>query len=268
MWDDWVHWTSRQAVSNYVAPGTELGYLVRPGFGLDDVATSQHFDASVWKTETMRLSVFAEYNRVGANFVGPNTIIKREDPFSTPDSTTMRLGGSFWWNPISFTLEQRTQQSLVENNGPTKVENQISASVSLDDFRTRSGWIPQSMSWVAPSSAYLYYGQGRMSAALDQGVNGDTISDVGAGLSWNVKNFYASFGYWTSNYQSQLYPWKGSGLDGSLGFYEGQWTFDLYFDVYLSSYAYMPSTDVLVGQQLIGQKYNEIDSGFRFTTHF
>jgi hypothetical protein len=149
------------------------------------------------------------------------------------------------------------------------VENQIGVSLNLDDLRTRSGWIPQGMSWVVPSSTYLTVGQGRVSAALDQGVNGDTVSDVSAGLSWNVGKFYANVGYWWSNYQSQLYPWKGSGFDGSLGFYEGQWAVDLYLDVYRSSYGYPQQwVDVLAGQQLITQQYNEISGGFRFTSRF
>jgi hypothetical protein len=43
----------------------------------------------------------------------------------------------------------------------------------------------------------------------------------------------------------------------------------LYLDVYRSSYAYPQQwVDVLAGQQLITQKYNEIDSGFRFTARF
>ena len=269
LWDDWVRWTSRQAVSNYVTPGTEPGYLVRPGFGPDDVATSQHIDAGIWKTDSMRLSVFAEYDRVGAYFDAPKFAIKPQDPFATPNSTTMRLGSAVAWGPITFTLEQRTQQSLAQYNAPIKVENQVGVSLSLDDLRTRSGWIPQGMSWAMPSSTYLIVGQGRVSAALDQGVNGDTVSDVSAGLSWNVGKFYANFGYWTSNYQSQLYPWKGSGLDGSLGFYEGQWAFDLYFDVYRSSYGYPQQwVDVLAGPQLITQQYNDISGGFRLTSHF
>jgi len=272
MWDDWVHWTSRQAVSNYVAPGTGLGYLVRPGFEFDDVATSQHFDATVWKTETMWLALYGEYARVGANFEVPTApqIIKRDDPFATPNSSTTRLGGSFGWKTITFNFEQRTQQSLAEDNAPVKVENKIGVSLSLDELRTnKTGWIPQSVSWALPSSAYLYYGRGKVRAPVDQWVNGDTISDVSAGLSWNVKNFYATAGYWWSNYQSPLYPWKGSGLDGSLGFYVDQWAFDLYFDVYLSSSGSPQQwVDGLPTQQLIPQKYNEIDSGFRFTTHF
>jgi hypothetical protein len=269
LWDDWIRLTSRQAVSNYIAPGTNVGYPVRPGFGPDEVATSQHIDASIWKTESMRLSVFAEYDRVGAYFEAPNFAIKPQDPFATPNSTTMRLGSAATWGPITFTLEQRTQQSLAEYNAPIKVENQIGLSLSLDDLRTRTGWIPQGMSWIVPSSTYLTVGQGRVSATLDQGVNGDTISDVSAGLSWKVGNYYANIGYWLSNYQSQLYPWKGSGLDGSLGFYQGQWTVDLYFDVYRSSYAYAQQwTDVLASQQLITQKYNDISGGFRFTERF
>jgi hypothetical protein len=267
LWDDWVRWTSRQAVSNYVTPGTGPGYLVRPGFGPDDVATSQHIDAGIWKTDSMRLSVFAEYDRVGAYFEAPKFAIKPQDPFASPNSTTMRLGSAVAWGPITFTLEQRTQQSLAQYNAPIKVENQIGLSLSLDDLRIRTGSIPQGMSWMVPSSAYLIVGQGRVSAALDQGVNGDTVSDVSAGLSWNVGKFYANFGYWTSNYQSQLYPWKGSGLDGSLGFYEGQWGVDLYFDIYRSSYAYPEQADVLAGQ-LITQKYNDVAGGFRFTGHF
>jgi len=269
LWDDWVRLTSRQAVSNYVTPGTNVGYLVRPGFGADEVATSQHIDAGIWKTESMRLSVFAEYDRVGAYFEAPNFAIKPQDPFATPNSTTMRLGTAATWGPITFTLEQRTQQSLAEYNAPIKVENQIGLSLSLDDLRTRTGWIPQGMSWILPSSTYLIVGQGRVSAALDQGVNGDTISDVSAGLSWNVGSYYANIGYWMSNYQSQLYPWKGSGLDGSIGFYEGQWAVDLYFDVYRSSYAYPQQwVGVLAGQQLSTQQYNDISGGFRLTGHF
>ena len=88
-------------------------------------------------------------------------------------------------------------------------------------------------------------------------------------VSWNVGKFYANFGYWTSNYQSQLYPWKGYGLDGSVGFYEGQWSVDLYLDAYRSSYAYAQQwTDVLASQQLITQKYNDMSGGFRFTERF
>jgi hypothetical protein len=268
LWDDWVRWTSRQAVSNYITPGAEPGYLVQPGFGADDVATSQHIDAGIWKTGSMRLSVFAEYDRVGAYFEAPKFAIKPQDPFATPNSTTTRLGSTVALGPITFTLEQRAQQSLAVDNAPIKTENQIGVSLSLDDLRTRSSWIPQGMSWALPSSTYLILGQGRVRAALDQGVNGDTTSDVSAGLSWNVGNFYANFGYWMSNYQSQLYPWKGSGLDGSLGFYQGLWAVDLYFDVYRSSYAYPQQwADVLAGQ-LVTQKYNDFSGGFRLTGRF
>jgi hypothetical protein len=269
LWDDWLRWTSRQAVSNYVTPGTEPGYLARPGFGSDDVATSQHIDAGIWKTDSMRLSVFAEYDRVGAYFEAPKFAIKPQDPFATPNSTTTRFGSAMAWGPITFTLEQRSQQSLAQYNAPIKVENNVGVSLSLDDLRTRSGWIPQGMSWAFPSSTYLIVGQGRVSAALNQGVNGDTVSDVSAGLTWKVGNFYANVGYWWSNYQSQLYPWKGSGLDGSIGFYEGPWAIDLYFDVYRSSYGYPQQwVDVLAGQQLITQQYNDISGGFRLTTRF
>src|SRR5204863_5405976 len=133
-----------------------------------------------------------------------------------PNSTTTILGSAVTWGPITFTLGQRAQQNLTYD-APRAIENQIGVSLSLDDLRTRSG-LPQ-MSWLIPSSTYLTVGQGRITAALNQGVNGDSISDVSAGLSWNVGNFYATLGYWSSNYVSQLYPWKGYGLDGSLGFY-------------------------------------------------
>jgi hypothetical protein len=268
MWDDWVRWTSRQAVSNYITPGTPDANLgVRPGFGSDDLATSQHIDASIWKTGSMRLSVFAEYDRVGTYFEAPTFAIKPQDPFSKPNSTTTVLGSAVAWGPITFTLGQRAQQSLTYD-APRAIENQISVSLSLDDLRTRSG-LPQAMSWLVPSSTYVTAGRGRVTAAMDQGVNGDTISDVSAGLSWNVGSFYATLGYWTSNYQSQLYPWKGYGLDGSLGFYGNQWGLDLYFDVYRSSYGYMQEwTDLVAGQQLITQKYNDFVGGVRFTQRF
>lgn len=269
MGDDWVRWTSRQAVSNYIEPGTDVGYLVRPGFGFDDTATSQHIDAGIWKTGSMRLSVFAEYDRVGAYFQAPTFAIKRDDPFSTPNSTTTRLGSSIEWGPIVFTLDQRAQQSLALDNAPITTENQIGVWLNLDDLRARNDWIPQNASWLMPSSMYLTVGQGRVRATLQQGVNGDTVSEVSAGLSWKRGNVYADLGYWTSNYQSQLYPWKGSGLNGSLGFYEGQWNVGLYFDVYRSSYAYaQQSADVLVGQPLVAQQYNNLDAGLYLTGRF
>ncbi len=134
MWDDWVRWTSRQAVSNYITPGTpdaNLGYLVRPGFGLDDVASSQHIDTAIWKTNSMRLSVFAEYDRVGAFFEAPKFAMKAQDPFATPNSTTTRLGSSIQWGAVTFTLEQRAQQSLAQYNAPTKVTRSEYRSIWL-----------------------------------------------------------------------------------------------------------------------------------------
>jgi hypothetical protein len=101
---------------------------------------------------------------------------------------------------------------------------------------------------------------------LSQGVNGDTTSDVSAGLSWTRGKIYANLGYWQSDYQSQLYPWKGSGINGSLGFYEGQWGIDLYFDGSTSATSY-----ALTGmQQLIPQTFDAkyLTSGLRFHSTF
>jgi hypothetical protein len=279
VWDDWVRWTSREAFSNYVTPGAAFGNLTRTGVGFNDAATSQRIESAIWKTDAMRLSLFAEYARVGEYFEAPNFIIKREDPFSIPNSTTTRLGGVVQQGPITFTLEQRTQQSLAQDNAPIKVENQVAVSLSLHELWGRSGWIPEGISWVIPSSIDLSVGQGRMRASLDQGVNGDTTSDVSTGLSWNLGKFYAYFGYWQSDYQSQLYPWKGSGIDGSLGFYEGQWAIDFYFDVSrsvtssaLAGYA-LAGMQPLVGtqplmQQWTTQRYDVISGGLSVSTHF
>jgi hypothetical protein len=264
MWDDWVRWTSRQGVSNYITPGTGPGYLMGTGVPLDNVATSQHVDTNIWKTGSTTLSLFAEYDRVGALFEAPVFAIKHQDPFSTPNSTTTRLGGAVQQGPITFTLEQRAQQSLAQDNAPINVENQIGVSLSFDELLRRSGWIPENMSWVMPASAYLTVGQGRVRAALDQGVNGDTTTDVSAGLSWNRDKIYGSLGFWQSDYQSQLYPWRGYGIDGSVGFHEGQWGVDLYFDVYNSLMSYpIPGL-----QQATTQGSNVITGGILFSEHF
>src|SRR4029434_2245173 len=103
--------------------------------------------------------------------------------------------GSVERGPITFTLEQREQQSLVQDNAPILVKNQIGVSLSFDQLLGRSGGILQGTSWVVPSSAYFIVAQGRMRASLSQGVNGDTTSDVSAGLSWNVEKIYANFGH-------------------------------------------------------------------------
>jgi hypothetical protein len=146
------------------------------------------------------------------------------------------------------------------------VKNQIGVSLSFDQLLGRSGGILQGTSWVVPSSAYFIVAQGRMRASLSQGVNGDTTSDVSAGLSWNVEKIYANFGYWQSDYQSQLYPWKGSGINGSLGFYEGQWGIDLYFDVSRSATSYALTGMQQSTTQTFGAMY--VTSGLRFYRTF
>lgn len=124
--------------------------------------------------------------------------------------------------------------------------------------------IPEGFSSLMPSSAYVNVGQGRVRAALDQGVNGDTTSDVSAGLSWNRDKIYASIDYWRSGYQSQLYPWKGWGLDASVGYHESDWGVDLYFDAYSSMTSY-PLAGLI---PLTTDKYAVISSGLLFSKHF
>ena len=238
VWDDRVRLTSRQAVSSYFKPGTDLGYLRQTGVGFDNGATSQRIETSILKTDLMRLSLFADYARVGTYFGAPDGAIKRQDPFSKPNSTTTQLGAIVERGPFTFTLKQSAQQSLAQDNAPIQVQNQIGVWLNFDELLGRSGRIPEGMSWVVPSSAWLNVGQGRMRASLSQGVNGDTTSDVSAGLSWNLGKIYANLGYWQSEYQSQLYPWKRSGIDGSLGFNEGQWGIGMYFDVGRSADTY------------------------------
>ena len=266
VWDDWVRWTSRQAVSNYITPGTDPGYLRQTGVGFDNGATSQRIETGILKTDSMRLSLFADYARVGAYFEAPNFAIKRQDSFSKPNSTTTQLGGTVERGPFTFTLAQRTQQSLAQDNAPIEVQNQIGVSLSFDQLLGRSGGILGGMSWVVPSSAYLNVGQGRMRASLSQGVNGDTTSDVSAGLSWNLGKIYANLGYWQSDYQSQLYPWKGSGINGSLGFYEGPWGIDLYFDGGTSATSYALTGMQQLTTQTFDAKY--MTSGLRFHSTF
>ena len=265
MWDDWVRWTSRQALSDYIAPNADLGSVTRAGFGLDNAATSQHLDASVWKAGSMRVSLFGEYDRVGAFFAAPTFVIKGSDPFLIPNSATTRMGGAVQQGPITFTLEQRTRQSLAQDNAPSNVENSIGLSLSFDELLAGKGWIPEGMSWLLPSSAYVNAGQGRVRAAFDQGINGDTTSDVSAGLSWSRDKIYASVDYWRSDYQSQIYPWKGWGLDASVGYHEAEWGIDLYFDAYSSATSYPLAGLVPV---LTTDKYAVFSGGLLFSRHF
>jgi hypothetical protein len=258
-WDDWVRWTSRQAISNYIKPGADLGHLRHTGAELDNGAISQRIETSILKIDAMRVSLFADYAKVGANFAAPDFAIKRQDPFSKPNSTTTRLGAIVEQGPITFTLEQRAQQSLAEDNAPIYVQNQIGASLSFDKLLGRSANIQESLSWIMPSSAWFNVGQGRMGAALSQGVDGDTTSDVSVGLAWSLGKIYANLGYWYSDYQSQLYPWKGSGISSSVGLYEGLWGIDVYFNVGRSTTSYG-----LAGlQQPINPEF-DLTSGLRF----
>jgi hypothetical protein len=263
MWDDTLRWTSRQAISNYVTPNADLGYLTRAGL-LDNAATSQHLDASIWKAGSMRVSLFGEYDRVGALFTAPTFIIKGSDPFSIAASTTTRVGAAVQQGPITFTLEQRTRQSLAQDNAPTNVENQIGVSLNSEELFRGRGWVADGMSWLLPT-AYVNIGQGRVRAAFDQGVDGDTASDVSAGFSWYHDKIYAAVDYWRSEYQSQLYPWKGWGLDASVGYHEAEWGIDLYFDAYSSMASYALAGLVPV---LTTDKSAVISGGLIFSRHF
>jgi hypothetical protein len=267
MWDDRVRLTSRQAVSSYIAPGTNIAYLTQTGPGFDNAASSQRLDTVIWKNGSTSMSLFGEYDRVGTYFQAPNFAIKPQDPFSKPNSTTTRLGGALQQGPITLTLEQRAQQSLVDN-APLKVENLVGISLGFDELWGQSRWIPESISWAVPTSAYLTVGQGRVRAAIDQGVNGDTVSDVSGGLLWNRNKVFAYLGYWRSDYQSRLYPWKGSGFDGSLGYHEGQWGVDLYVDLYRSmtvtSAAYTTVQPAAVTQQSTTEGFNALYTGLAF----
>jgi hypothetical protein len=263
MWDDWVRWTSRQAVSNYIKPGADPGYLGQTGVGFSNGATSQRIETGIFKTDSMKLSVFADYARVGAYFAAPDFAIKRQDPFSKPNSTTTRLGAIVEQGPFALTLEQRNQQSLAQDNAPIHVQNQIGASLNFDKLLGRSGNTQDGLSWIMPSSAWLNVGQGRMRAELSQGVNGDTTSDVSAGLSWTLGKIYANLGYWQSDYKSQLYPWKGLGINGSLGFHEELWGIDIYFDISSSLQSY-----ALTGMPQPITETRDVTSGLLFRTRF
>jgi hypothetical protein len=258
IWDDWVRWTSRQAVSNYIKPGTESAY--RAGAELDSGATSQRLETAIFKNDWMRLSLFGEYARVGALFAAPDFFIKRQDPFFKPNSTTNRLGATVERGAIAVTFEQRAQQSLAQDNAPTLVQNQLGLSLSVDELLGRTSGMREGLSWIVPSSVWLNIGQGKVRALMSQGVAGDTTSDVSLGLAWNLGKIYANVGYWHSEYQSQLYPWSGSGMNGSVGFHEGLWGIDMYFDVGSSVQPYG-----LVGNQ---QPTTQVTSGLAFRTRF
>lgn len=258
--DDWVRWTSRQAVSNYIKPGTDLAFLRQAGLGFDSGATSQRLESSIFKTDSIRLSLFAEYARVGSYFAAPDVAIKRQDPFSKPNSTTTRFGAIVERGPVTFTLEQRAQQSLAQENAPTLVQNQIGVWLSFDQLLGRNGGVGEGMSWVVPSAAWFNVGQGKVRAIVSQGVAGDTTSDVSFGLAWNLGKIYMNVGYWKSEYQSQFYPWNGSGLTGSLGFHEGLWGIDLYFDIGSSAQSY--------GLAGIQQPATQATSGLLFRSRF
>jgi hypothetical protein len=266
MWDDWVRLTTREATSNYFSPSTDMPYAVNllrtgSGLGLENVATSQHLDINIWKSGSTRVSLFSEYDRVGEYFQIPNPN-PGKDLFATPNSTKTRMGGSVEQGFIGFTLEQRIQQSLTQEDSPVNVSNQIGVWLSFDELLRGKLWIPEEVSWLVPSSAYVNVGQGRIKAALYQGVNGDTTSDVSAGLSWSRDKIYVSLDYWRSGYQSQLYPWKGWGFDATMGYHEDKWGVDLYFDANRSTSSY-PWDGVLYTDG-----YTELSGGVVFRRHF
>jgi len=266
--DNRVRFTYRQAVSTYIIPGTNTANIIQPGLGFDNTASSERIDATVWKTGATALSLFAEYNRVGANFLAPTFAIKPQDAFWTANSTTTRAGGALQQGPLTLSLEQRAQQSLAQDNAPTKTENQVALNLGFDELWGRNSWVPESLSWAVPTSAYAAFGQGSVRAALSQGVNGDTMFDVSTGLFWSRNKVFAYLGYWRSDYQSQLYPWQGLGIDGSVGYHEDWWGIDLFFDVYRSVTAYPAAIQPAAVQVLTSQRSDAVFGGLAFSGRF
>ena len=253
VWDDRVRWTSRQAVSNYIKPGTDLEYL----------QTGRSWDSTVARPRSVSRPIFSKPIRYGCHClrnmpesgrISRLPMLLSSDRIHSPSPTVRpQFGATVERGAITLTLEQRAQQSLAQDNAPILVQNQIGLSFSFDQLLGRSGGAREGISWVAPSSAWLNIGQGKVRAPVSQGVAGDTTSDVSFGLAWNVGKIYANVGYWHSDYQSQLYPWNGSGINGPLGFHEGAWAIDLYFDVSSSLRTYgldallQPTTQATTG---------------------
>jgi len=260
VWDDRVRWSSRQAVSNYFKPGTDLEYLRRAGVGFDSGATSQRLEATVFRTDSIRVSLLAEYARVGTHFAAPDGVIKRQDPFFKRNSTTSQFGATIEGGGIVVSLEQLAQQSLDQSNASILLQNRVGLSLSFDQLLGRNGGARQGISWLLPSSGWVSIGQGIVRAPVSQGIAGDTASDVSFGFAWNVGKFYANAGYWRSEYQSLFYPWKGSGLNGSLGFHDGAWAVDLYFDVSSSLQSYEPN--------VLPQPITRVMSGVSYRARF
>jgi len=256
LFDDRVRWTSRQANSSYVTANTNFGYLRQSEVGYDNSAISQRVEASLLNTGTTRLSLFTEYARVGASFSFSDGAIKRQDIFSKPNTMTTRVGANFGWGPLSMTLEERSEQKLTSDNPPIQTQK-IGFAFSVKDWASKGSIIPENTVQLLPSSIWFNVGQGKMKAPLIEGIAGDSTSDLSVGSSWSLGKFYASLGYWSSNYQSQLYPWRGSAINGSLGFQDGLWQIDMYLDLGRSTYG-------LVGVGQAAVQNVEVTSGIRF----
>jgi hypothetical protein len=82
------------------------------------------------------------------------------------------------------------------------------------------------------------------------------------------ESFYANVGYWTFNYQSNLYPWKGSGLDDSLGFNDARCGYVYILSLPFANAYVEQWTGILAAQQLVSQQYNDISGAFRSTARF
>ena len=95
------------------------------------------------------------------------------------------------------------------------------------------------------------------------------MSDVSAGLLWGRNKVYGSLSYWRSDYQGQLYPWQGMGIDGSIGYHEDSWSIDLFFDVYRSLTAYPSALQSAAGlQPLTSQRIDSVFGGMALSGRF
>jgi hypothetical protein len=205
-------------------------------------ALVQRVDASLWRSQAVRVSAFGVYRNVDEAFerrTGAERRARQKSPFGAADRRSWRGGFGVKSGPFGLKLMATSSEDGIsgssEERGPRERGYRADASVSLDRLRSAAG----DLAPLVPGSLWMSFAKGTVRPGGDHDGAEDATRDLSAGFSWDGSGSSISLGAWHSYYDgrqlgSEESDWVGSGIDLSLGFYRERW--DLYADASLGRY--------------------------------
>lgn len=260
---DRLRFTSRHASSSYRLFGS---YSKRPttknkrrddGEGrerflnrgdAEGAAVLHRFDADVWRSADLNVSVFGLYSHVDRYFESVEASGK--DPFAKSNRETRRMGMTLGFGPVQVTLARDLSRKI---DAPEEARHEATVALDLNDLRSRAGGRHGEGFWaLAPSSAWVSVARGAVDGASGPGAPDDRTEDISFGFSWEWPGSHASVDFWHSRYDYRQpgagdYDWAGSGGYAGFGFSGERWGFDAGLGFYRSENKEVTSRSIDLG---------------------